>query len=132
MCGAPIVRTREGSWHHVNAQGRRVRVGHDAAPPCRSPGKQVYKKKRDAAEALANLRAVDAIESGHVYWCGACKGYHLTSQALTRRGRHGSATGTLVGDPVLRQHLERLGRQAREASGAPVAPPRSVAEEPQP
>lgn len=113
-CGALILRSREGSWYYVDARGKRVRVGHDAAVPCQSPGKLVYGKKRVAAEALANLRSGGTIESGRVYWCGACRGYHITSQGLTRQGRHGSATGTLVGDPALRRHLRRLGREASE------------------
>ena len=113
-CAGRIRRNRQGTWVHIEDDGRRMSgVGHGAVGPCRTPGKRVYPNKREAAVELESLRHAEVFEEGQVYYCGSCKGYHLTSQPLTRSGRHGAATGSLSTHPALREHLNRLGQEYR-------------------
>jgi hypothetical protein len=49
-------------------------------------GKVRYRTEGDASDAMAMVRRKR--HSGHIeqryYWCGRCKGYHLTSQQAHR------------------------------------------------
>lgn len=116
-CGLAIRRNRQGTWIHVDPSGKRLQgVGHGATGPCRTPDKRVYPSRKAAAIELESLRQGGVIATGRPYFCAACKGWHITSASTTRTGRRGAAHGSLVGDPVLREHLNRLGREQREAS----------------
>lgn len=78
---------------------------------CNTPGKQVFKKREDAALALQNLRHIGSVYQGRIYFCRPCKGFHVTSQDLKWNNRHGYATGTLSTDPHLREVLQRLQKE---------------------
>lgn len=116
-CGVAIRRNRVGTWIHVGPSGKQVHgVGHGAAGPCRTPDKRVYPSRKAAAIELESFRQGGVFDAGRPYRCAPCKGWHLTSAPTTRTGRRGAAHGSLVSDPVLREHLNRLGREHRNAS----------------
>jgi hypothetical protein len=118
-CGQPIVHEKStGNWFHIDDRGHRLRhQGHPAKGPCRTPGKKRYKTAREAAKELDGYRKGGVILDGRVYYCSACRRYHITSQSVSRTGKRGRATGTLVHDPKLREYLELLGREEREREG---------------
>ncbi len=75
---------------------------------CRTPGKRLYKTQSDARFALRNQRSTGNIEQGRVYFCNACRGYHITSQERKRNDSHGKATGTLADNRQLHEVFRRL------------------------
>lgn len=114
-CGLAIRRNHHGTWIHVDPAGRRLHgLGHGASGPCRTPDKRVYPSRRAAATELESFRQGLIFTTGRPYHCAPCKGWHITSAPTTRTGRRGAAHGSLVGNPVLRDHLNRLGREHRK------------------
>ena len=78
-------------------------VPHEPNRPkakCRTPDKRVYASK---AEADFVRRSQPSLRYGHPYWCKAHKGWHLTSQEQTPRGRHGRASGSLAANERLHE-----------------------------
>ncbi len=114
ICDQAILRNHEGTWIHIDAAGKQLRgVGHGAKGPCRTPEKRTYPTRKAAAIELESLRQGGVFADGRPYRCAPCKGWHITSAPTTRTGKRGAAHGSLVHDPVLREHLNRLGNESR-------------------
>ena len=81
-------------------------TGHDGEP-CPTPEKRAYDTKDAAAYALRNT---PVIERGLIYRCNRrrCGKWHVTSQELTRNGRHGKAAGTLAGNARLHEMFKEI------------------------